>query len=67
MGAVKTSRRRQALWWSAGYEYRYGRVEMLDKAYFRNERKWLIDIPGADEYNNRRKMAGLPKIRRAKS
>jgi hypothetical protein len=55
------------LWWSAGYEYRYGRVEMLDKAYFRNERKWLIDIPGAEEYNNRRKMAGLPLIRRAKS
>jgi hypothetical protein len=59
MGAVKTNRREKALSWSYGYECKYGIAEWLYKG--------LSLIMERRESNNRRKMAGLPMIRRAKS
>jgi len=59
MGAVKTNRRRTALSWSMGYEFRYGIAEWTYK--------YLRVFMERSELNNRRKMAGLPLIRRVKS
>ena len=67
MGAVKTNRREIALSISIGYEYRLGRIERQERAYRKNERNWLYGVPGVEETNNRRKMARLPMIRRARA
>jgi hypothetical protein len=67
MGAVKTNRREKALSWTNNAEKRYGGVQKYDRLYKRDERLWIYYLPGAGEPNNRRKMAGLPLIRRAKS
>lgn len=64
MGSVKTNRLRKALLWSNGTEPCYGTVVMYDRLYERSERTWRYF---SDESNNRRKLAGLPLIRRAKS
>lgn len=65
MGAVKTNRRRKALFWSLDIEKKYGIVQKLDRLYDRNmqlEHHWLDILT-----NNRRKMARLPMIRRARA
>lgn len=67
MGAVKTNRKREALSWTGYVESRYGIVQKYDRWYKRDERLWIYWLAGTSEPNNRRKMAGLPLIRRAKS
>ena len=60
MGAVKTNRREKALEESDGWNSSFVEKERADKGY----KDYLRDINGS---NNRRKMAGLPLSRRAKS
>jgi hypothetical protein len=60
MGAVKTNRREKTMERSDGWYSSFVEWERVDKGY----KDYLRDIHGS---NNRRKMAGLPLIRRAKS
>ena len=59
MGAVKTSRKMIALSWSEGWNDSFVEFQKANKGY--------KDVIRTGEPNNRRKMAGLPLIRRAKS
>ena len=69
MGAVKTNRRRSVKEYTYPYEYldKYGDFDRD----FRKDRQELricnAQARNIDFANNRRKMAGLPMIRRAKS
>ena len=60
MGAVKTNRLRKTIERSDGWYSSFVEWERLDKDYKAHQR----DIHGD---NNRRKMAGLPVVRRVKS
>ena len=60
MGAVKTNRRRKTMERSDGWYGSFVEWERVDKGY----KDYLRCIDGD---NNRRKMAGLPMIRRARS
>lgn len=59
MGAVKTNRKMIALSWSDGWNNSFVEFQKANKGY--------VDFIRDVEPNNRRKMAGLPMIRRAKS